>query len=686
MDFDEANFVTVEDSHAQLDDSLRLRYTVQYCLGSGGVGIVFKAVDKVLHKNVAIKILRASSDKKLIRRFQQEARILGKFHHSNIVTALDFGATAQGSPYLILEYIEGRSLGRILEDRGHLPLSEVMPIMLQICRAIAHAHNAGVLHRDIKPSNILLRVNEDGSQTAMVMDFGIATEVFSNASAPVSQRLTLTGVALGTPLYMSPEQAQGARVDCRSDIYSLGCLMYALLTGKAPIVGENAIDTIRRKETEKAPRLVAPVDGHVYPERVEAIVAKCLERHPSSRYRSVDELAQDLIEYAKSCSLEFTEEEKNTINEALIFNQSRSHAKMQKWALGAVFCTLLLVVSVNQSLRLGAEPPQKVAVDEHVLISLPRADLALGRKCFLLPNPSSPTFAKFDFADDKFIVSKLHNLPVKELKLRDSDITDKTFKGIDTTKLDYVSIIKGKITSEAVKSISDIKSITALLFQNCKPFISSEGFRSLRKLPRLKVLSVTQDQLTDDDLTSIGYLRSVEHLTICGTGYGVRGLSQLNKLSELRLLCLGPKTSLEHLESLLRMPRLRSLTFVDIDPDLLKSQLERFSVYKHFQLGIENTDLRADVLKNLVNLKDLESLYLNKAELDDHALDYICNHRNLSNIFLKDMGALTSDQILRLAKKTNLKSIRFAGLYEGLNQLDLSKQVPGLTVLQDRSI
>lgn len=273
------------------------RYKMLKKLGSGGMGAVFLADDTTLAVRVAVKILLPGLASETIIRFQQEARAAAKLDHPNIVKVRDFGQTPAGDLYLIMDYVGRKSLEDIVDMQGRLPIDEALPIFIQIASGLHHAHINGVCHRDVKPSNIML--NEDTPGNVQLVDFGLAKLQSDD------QKLTSTGVRVGSPLYMSPEQAGGAEVGERSDIYSLGCLMFKVLTGQPPLQGKTYIDTIVMQR-EEIPPLLNEVDcGTTFPQELEEIIAKTLEKDPDDRYQSADELKHALEQALESYTASF---------------------------------------------------------------------------------------------------------------------------------------------------------------------------------------------------------------------------------------------------------------------------------------------------------------------------------------------------------------------------------------------
>ena len=212
------------------------RYRIIELIGEGGMGKVYLAEHVEIGKRVALKVLHPSYSRMpdLVERFRREARAASKIGHPNIVDVTDFGATADGSVYFVMEYLEGVELGSVIEREGALDVARALRITGQICRALSAAHREGIIHRDLKPENIFLITRDGEADVVKVLDFGIAKT--TEAEAARERRLTSPGMAMGTPEYMAPEQAAGRPADARTDIYSLGAIMYEMVTGAAAVL------------------------------------------------------------------------------------------------------------------------------------------------------------------------------------------------------------------------------------------------------------------------------------------------------------------------------------------------------------------------------------------------------------------------------------------------------------------
>jgi serine/threonine-protein kinase len=259
------------------------RYTVERTLGGGGMAVVYLALDRELDRPVAIKVLAGHvlGDEAFRERFVREARMAARLSHPNVVSIYDTGED-DGRPFIVMEYVEGETLAEFGSRRERVPPGEVVNLALQICGGLEHAHEAGLVHRDVKPQNLLVR-GQDG--VVKIADFGIAR------SAEATQ-LTQAGTVLGTAAYLAPEQAAGGEVSPATDLYSLGAVLYELLTGRPPYRFESLIE-LAFKQQEQA---VEPVREHApeVPEPLEDVVMRCLARNPAYRPESAAALAREL--------------------------------------------------------------------------------------------------------------------------------------------------------------------------------------------------------------------------------------------------------------------------------------------------------------------------------------------------------------------------------------------------------
>ena len=258
------------------------RYEIIRVIGEGGMANVYLANDTILNRKVAVKVLRGdlATDEKFVRRFQREALSASSLNHPNIVEMYDVGED-DGNFYIVMEYVDGKNLKQLIKRRTKLSLTEVVDIMKQLTDGIAHAHDSFIIHRDIKPQNMLILDNG----LVKITDFGIAVALNST-------QLTQTNSVMGSVHYLPPEQAAGKGATFKSDIYSLGIMMYELITGKLPFRGENAVEIALKQMKEPIPSIKE--DNNEIPQAVENIVLKACAKNPKNRYDTAREMYNDL--------------------------------------------------------------------------------------------------------------------------------------------------------------------------------------------------------------------------------------------------------------------------------------------------------------------------------------------------------------------------------------------------------
>lgn len=269
-------------------------YQIVEEIGSGGMGVVFRGTDDMFERTVAIKVLHTKllADPLSKKRFEQEGRATIALAHPNLISVYHYGFSSGGSPFIVMEYVDGKGLDKMLEQVGHLEINDFIEIFLQACDALGHAHDRGIIHRDLKPSNLMLVNVGKKERLVKIVDFGIS-KILPHGRFP-GQDLTNAGDVVGSPLYMSPEQCKGLSLDGRSDIYSLGCLMYQAISGMLPFLGENALQTLSKHICDPPPKFKEIAPDLKIPAELERVIFRTLDKEPDKRYDTVAELRQDL--------------------------------------------------------------------------------------------------------------------------------------------------------------------------------------------------------------------------------------------------------------------------------------------------------------------------------------------------------------------------------------------------------
>lgn len=332
-----------EEIEALIGKTVAGNYQIIDCIGEGGMSVVYRAKHKHLQRAVAIKLLHRHlvSSKRNLERFKQEAQSVSQLDHVGVVRIHDFGILEGNRPFIVMDYLSGRSLSDVIKEQTslgqQLDTDTAVSIFQKIAEALAYTHQCGIIHRDLKPSNIIVNLPKE----VKILDFGIAKLMPHEGTDAVA--LTQTGEVFGSPLYMSPEQCKGEPLDNRSDIYSMGCLMYETLTGKTPINGANMLEILYRHMNE----MPTPIKNHgvSIPKRLESVVFKCLAKDPRDRFQSMEELSQSLY----SCQNEAGNLLERLLTNLSIYKSRRKRISKTEKAAAALLvfaCSILAVSSL----------------------------------------------------------------------------------------------------------------------------------------------------------------------------------------------------------------------------------------------------------------------------------------------------------------------------------------------------
>lgn len=581
------------------------RYKIIEKLGEGGIGVVYRARDSVLREDVAVKVLsnRASGDS--IKRFQVEARAAGKLNHKNIARVLDFGISDDSQPYLVMSYLKGRSLAAFLKGKAGLNAAEVLPIFSQICDGLAHAHDKGILHRDIKPSNIML-IEEGSELTVKIIDFGLAKMIESN------QTLTAKGLALGSPPYMSPEQIQNSELDERSDLYSLGCLMYQALSGTTPYRGRNAAETMSLHLDGEAKELdeVAP---HVS-QKLSRVIMRCLSKNKDDRFRTAAELNDSLKSVTEK------------ISEGAAPATSRNENRIGNKLVALTFSTAVVLLGVLIAGVLNHESlfqmlyPSPTTVpdsegnhssseqDEHVSLSAPE------EKGHFQRLTSKPYSVRGYSVTDEQLKECRTFTGVTELNLEVSDVTGSGLKYLSEARwLESLRLVGIPVTDEYLADVAKITSLKRLVLDKVHS-IKGPGVKHLTMLPRLYYVSLDSSTVTDTTLENLGKCKSLTSLNLSRaigvTDKGLAALSRSTSLDQLNLTECGIDDEKLKIISRMRITELNLSDNLKITDESLQI-LWTMKRLVHLQLlGCENTTKsQRIVLASKLKLKASNEFY-----------------------------------------------------------------------------
>jgi len=489
------------------------RYKIEAVLGAGAVGTVYKAEDTVLSIHVAIKKLHKTALQTEAARFHREAKLAGTLKHGNVLSVLDFGLTDDEEPYLVLNFVEGVSLAERLHEKI-IELPEAMDIFIQIARGLVHAHSKNVIHRDIKPSNIMLVTNaEHRSESVKIVDFGLAK------STTEGQELTKSGIGVGTPMYMSPEQIEGIDVDHRSDIYSFGCVMFEVFTGDRPFNADTLIEIVDMHMNHDHPSVR---DHALYevPQRLIDIIDKCLEKDREDRYKDAKALLEDLEKVAATIYHQ---------DDAAHHEQGASNTvpKLDKRLVIASVVVLLLGLGIGTAAMTFMQPAKKKSV----------ADTTSGNPYKFRNTHSNPQWYKASVPvndDDLRAFIKLNKgRRINEIMMESPKVTAKGYRLLRHFNIGVVSIKVSPVSKQMLQAISQIDSLQLVRF-DANTALDYSGLKYFENTPKLEGIDLHRNHIPKAGFEAIGNLPNLKILIIkeC-TGLGGNAMEPLKNLRHL---------------------------------------------------------------------------------------------------------------------------------------------------------
>jgi serine/threonine protein kinase len=519
------------------------RYKILERLGSGGMGTVYKARDLVLKRFVAVKVLKASdrTQEQLVR-LQREARAICQLQHPNIIDVFDFIVSDTNVPLLAMEYVEGESLEDLIKRDGPLQSLEAIEVCEQISAALTYAHARHIMHRDLKPANVI--VAKTRPMQIKIIDFGIAKLLDEDGN------LTSSGVIMGTPSYISPEQAQGEQVDYRSDIYSLGCLMYRILTGKPVFRGATLMHTLHAQIHELAPTLREGNPAIEFSEQLEEIVAKTLEKNPNDRYQSMNEVHQALTNLRPKPKLENETESASTDVTAPVW---KDQVTLPLALLVVLICLAGALVQIMQTFA----TPIDSRTDEERRLS--EVDSLRRKNQIDTRTVGKWVWHYFDtpeITDER--LNALLKCDVTRLTLSNTNVKDEQLETIAKLPLVLLDIRDTNISNKGVEIICQkMPKLQSLIVENC-PQINSEGYRKIARLTDLKILSLRNTSVSDDDLIVLSKLKELNLLYVAYspkiTDRSIDSILKLEKLYSIRID--GTRITDKGINRLSSMPRM----------------------------------------------------------------------------------------------------------------------------------
>jgi serine/threonine protein kinase len=602
-------------------------------IAAGGMGVIFKAKQLGLNRTVALKVPKINAvDVNALRRFQQEAQALARLDHPNLVKVFELGASEYGVPYTAMEFVDGKGLDTLIKERGHLSLKQAINIFRQICDGLQYVHEQGILHRDLKPSNIMLINAHDENPTVKLVDFGIAKFVDS------TDNLTQTGEVFGSPNYMSPEQLRTLPVDERSDIYSLGAVMYESLTGIKVFSGQSMVELIIKHLREQPRPLNSVMRGTKYPNALETIVHKCLEKEPAMRYQSIAELSADLKDFAEQNRewYHIAVPDLAAMRQSPWFNGAIALA-----ALIALLSIAVVVCQSTQRAKVLPVPPlqdRKEAVRE-IDNAVDLMDINVVRNKVLshdekvsLRDLLSNQINNVEESPEarpnalKFLKER-HDKYITTLLADSHAVNDEFMPYISAFPLVELDVGGSRMTAASIPAISKIHTLENLTVDFIR--MKEPDFELLSKLDRITTFSATRTQIDDSSVKWVAKFSHLKDLTLGDepllTDKGAVELAAA-KLPLLHLAVPGTSIGDKGVEALAALP-------------------------------IQDFDLTADPVTDkcfsyLAQMKDLRALSLADCEnLTDHGLRSFKPVR-LLKLRLGMMNRFTRDALSDFVQRT----------------------------------
>ncbi|MEZ4490052.1 MAG: serine/threonine-protein kinase [Cyanobacteriota/Melainabacteria group bacterium] len=627
------------------------RFNLISLLGKGGMGEVYLARDLVLDKEVAVKVLHSEISEAQILRFRQEAVAVARLKHANILEVYDFAQADEGNFYLTMEVVRGKSLDELTKERAALSLAEFFEVADQLLAGLEHAHKAGVLHRDIKPSNVMLSDSEPVQ--VRLVDFGLAKNLSDEELS-----LTRTGLILGSPYYMSPEQIRGADTDARSDIYSFGCLAYKVLTGAVPFAGKDALETMD-SHLKKIPRSLLELDPDLPPE-IDELIQKCLAKDPELRFQDVSSLRTALAGVKEAVTPDDALDEPE--NEAVADSISTRRIHPALLMVPALIGVIVLFGAWNALFNKAEKPTptQRKVFTEGYVSELKDA---------IEPDVKPQDLKDLLGAD-------------KSLRLDSRELSEEVLATLPSLKgLVILSAENSNLNDEAMKYIGDCKEIQELKI-NYNPGISPTGLSEVAKLPYLGKLEVANMNLEDAHLDAIAKAKQLFNLDI-SLNHGIKSgaLKRLLPLKNLRDFHLGNRQiPMDEIVSFCNENKeLSSLglrCFPSPDPGLEKvsglKYVRSFDLSRNMQvtgasleallkapkvvaLNLSSTKIPTSELLVLNKYPAIRVLNLNKRGMNSSDVDILLKLKYLERLQIRDNPLITRQDLARVEKMPGMK-------------------------------
>jgi serine/threonine protein kinase len=631
---EEETFKTQNVEHAEKSDGFEAgtllsgKYQVLELLGSGGMGTVYKVKQVFLGQEFALKVLDLHKKSDVtVRRFQLEAKTAAQLRHPNLIEVHDFGLLTDEQPYLLMDFADGVTLGQYLKKTGPLPVDYVVALAVQIAFGVIYAHDKGVVHRDIKPANIMLLdpKNKPTEGSVKIVDFGIA-KLMQSEDGEI-QALTKTGEIFGSPLYMSPEQCKGSGIDLRSDIYSLGCVMFECLTGSPPFFGDTAMTTMMMRLAQEPPTLKEGSLGNNFPPLLEMIVGKMLATNPKDRYQHLTAAIKDLMQLQQ-------EELQGVVSRAVRTPTKSKNFKLSKQSLSIVGIVLLsccatalfdrfVLFRPNQTEQSTAVPTESygstasTSNDAIVSNSKQSATSEANSSLAKVPHPVGPKYPTFKVVTEA-------NGSLKQRFYFPERCGQISIMGIDEKP-----------------AVGEVKLNMGLVRFNIRREFARPNFLSgLTGVQFVRIEYDTGTNLTNEDIAIFEKIKELHEVRLSGDLTSLKPLYNSSSLEKLE--ADDTKIPASEFTKIKRLNLLRELGFGPIkDPGLIFNALKNSTlstlIYKGDKFDRTGPGLSRQDVQAISKLSHLESLNIRDCPgFDDEALKKLVTLTGLKTLVVKD--------------------------------------------------
>lgn len=587
------------------------RYLPIKVIGKGAAGLVLLCKDKVLSdRKVAVKVAHGILSAHIYD-YQREAKATSKLSHPYIVKVYDCGITDDGIPFIAMEPIEGESLESYLSRESQMPLELAVSVFKKVAKALEYAHSQGVFHRDLKPSNIILVPSGD-SYDIKVIDFGIAYISQINNDPTVIQGRTIAG----TPLYMSPDQLNNLVYDACSEVYSLGCIIYRALEGKAPYEGESSLELFSAHANLPVPKLHTENQNITIGNKLQSLIERCLAKEKADRFQSIKELEVSLEDIELELGNSDTEIHTKT---NLSSSNRQPSKKLRVKNIALVFIVISAGVAATilfyqSNLPVSQDPPKTEAKETKETIELPESieEFSINRK------NKNWYIGKNEEGEDCFFAKQgSTDKDVEDLAYKDlskigrvtipysTQITGTGFEKIKDLPIYLVNVRSKSFTDEGMKAVTELKHLAVIVIVDLGK-VTEKGFSYLKSAPNLKYVYIVHKELTPKMIAHLAEIEELKELGLIWNTYSdIRALRKLSKLKNLEKLNISA-TDLKNISFVRNMKSLKSLSLAKTEID--DKQIKYLQNLKLEELDIHGTKIGANSLTMLNKIKSLEKL------------------------------------------------------------------------------